>query len=96
MRREGIDYIETLSPAVRYDSLRVLLATIVQEDLKTVQFHERTAFIHGELNADIRMELPEGLSIDKEVSDRASVVCQLNKSLCGHMTSPTMLEFKVH
>ena len=46
-QREGIDYTETYSPVVTYDSLRVLLALVAQEDLELVQFDVKTAFLYG-------------------------------------------------
>ncbi|XP_076548115.1 uncharacterized protein LOC143306049 [Osmia lignaria lignaria] len=42
LQREGIDFGETFSPVVRYDSLRVLLATIVAKNLEVVQFDVQT------------------------------------------------------
>ena len=33
-----MDFKETFSPVVRYDSVRVLLATVTHEDLEMVQF----------------------------------------------------------
>lgn len=37
-QQEGIDFKETFSPMVRYDSLRVLLAIIAAKDLEVMQF----------------------------------------------------------
>lgn len=33
-QREGVDYAETFSPVVRYDSLRVFLAMVTQRNLE--------------------------------------------------------------
>lgn len=76
MQRQVVDYSETFSPVVRYDSLRVLLVIITQEDLGAVQFDVRTAFLHGVLEEDIRMEVPTGLKVNAELGDRESVVCK--------------------
>ena len=94
MQREGIDYSETFSPVVRYDSLRVLLAVITQLDLETVQFDGRTAFLHGILDEEIRMEVPVGLRDNEEAKCRGDVVCLLRKSLWAQ-TSTTLLEPEV-
>lgn len=82
-QRERIDYKETFSPVVRYDSLRVLLALIAQEDLELVQFDVQTAFLYGNLEEEIHMEIPEGLNSEDDSSNIANVVCRLNKSLYG-------------
>lgn len=86
LQKEGLDYTETFSPVVRYDSLRVLLAIVTEKDLELVQFDVRTAFLHGELKEDIYMEIPEGLTVKKE--ENQDVVCKLNKSLYGLKQAP--------
>ncbi|CAD7080035.1 unnamed protein product [Hermetia illucens] len=37
-QKQGLDYTETFSPVVRYDSLRVLLAMVTEQDLELTQF----------------------------------------------------------
>ncbi|KMQ92933.1 integrase core domain protein [Lasius niger] len=83
-QREGIDYTKTFSPVVRYDSLRVLLALVALEDLELVQFDVKTAFLYGNLEEEIHMEVPNGVNAE----DSASVVCRLNKSLYGLKQTP--------
>ena len=72
------DYNETFSPVVRYDSLRVLLAHITQEDLEMVSFDIRSAFLYSELREKIFMEMPQGFKANKNAN---GVVCALKKSL---------------
>lgn len=93
-QREGVDYSETFSPVVRYDSLRVLLAIITQADLETMQFDVRTAFLHGVLDEEIRMEMPTGLQVSEEAKHRGSVVCLLKKSLYGLKQAPRCWNLK--
>lgn len=93
-QREGVDYVETFSSVVKYDSLHILLATITQDDLEAVQFDVRTAFLHGELQEDIRIEILAGLEIGSEVDDRGSVVCNLNKSLYRLKQAPRCWNIK--
>lgn len=91
LQREGVDYSETFSPVVRYDTLRVLLAIITQLELEMVQFDVRTAFLHGKLQEEIHMEVQEGLNVNElvtEASKSVSVVCKLNKSLYGLKQAP--------
>lgn len=86
MQEEGIDYSETYAPIERYDSLRVLLAYITQEDMEMVSFNVCAAFMYGDLEEEIWMEVPEGVQIKSE--DSGSVVCQLLKALYGLKQAP--------
>jgi len=77
-QKAGLDYTETFSPVVRYDSIRVLLAIAACENLEIGQFDIKTAFINGFLNEEIYMQLPEGVETNNE-----NTVCKLNKALYG-------------
>jgi len=59
IQRQGIDFTETFVPVVRYDSLRVLLATVAERDLELLQFDVQTAFLYDVLSEDIFMKIPE-------------------------------------
>ena len=48
-QKYGIDYDETFSPAVRFSSIRFLLAFAVQSDLLIHQMDVETAFLKGKL-----------------------------------------------
>lgn len=58
---EGVDYTETFAPTTRYDTIQVLLALSVSKDLKILQFDVKTTFLHGELDEEVYMEIPEGV-----------------------------------
>lgn len=78
-QRHGIDYFETSSPVVRYESIRILLAIAADKDYEISKFDVKTAFLNGDLQEDIYMEIPDGFDINiKENS-----VLKLNKSLYG-------------
>lgn len=76
-QRAGIDFHETFAPVVRYDSVRILLALAAEMDLEIGQFDVKTAFLHGDIDEEIYMEVPKGITAKK------GVVCKLNKSLYG-------------
>jgi hypothetical protein len=78
----GIDYTETFSPVVRFETLRYLFATAVQNDHEIHNMDVKTAFLNGNLEEQIFMEQPEGFTTDK------SKVCLLKKSLYGLKQSP--------
>ncbi|CAB0041104.1 unnamed protein product, partial [Trichogramma brassicae] len=101
-QQQGIDYTETFAPVVRYDSLRVLLALTAQEDLEMITFDVRTAFLYGNLQEEIDMEIPIGAEVNSiarrnvekktrmkaNVCENAKYVCRLNKSLYGLKQAP--------
>lgn len=81
-QRQGIDYMETYAPVVRYESICMLLAMAAAENLDILQFDVKTAFLYGTLEEDIWIQLPEG-----PWSEEKRVV-KLRKSLYGLKQSP--------
>lgn len=74
----GIDYGETFSPVVRYDSVRTISAIAAAEDMEMMQFDIKTAFLNGDLEEKIFIEVPEGMN-----NANGERVCRLKKSLYG-------------
>ncbi|KAL1190989.1 Retrovirus-related Pol polyprotein from transposon TNT 1-94 [Cardamine amara subsp. amara] len=62
----------------------MLLAIVAEEDYELEQLDVKTAFLHGELDEKIYMEIPEGF----EDQFKTGQVCLLNKSLYGLKQSP--------
>lgn len=83
-RREGVDFNEIFSPAVKHCSIRVLLAMVAQFDMYLELMDIKTAFLNGELEEKIFMKQPEGFV----VKNKESWVCLLQKSLYGLKLSP--------
>ena len=83
-QRPGIDYDETFSPVVRFESVRSVVALAVHENMKLHQMDVRTAFLNGELNEIVFMKQPEGFV--KE--GKENLVCRLKKSIYGLKQSP--------
>lgn len=76
-QKPGIDYSETFSPVVRYNSIRFLMSLAVRYDLKIHQMDAVTAFLQGDLDEEIFMEQPE------HYDDGSGRVCRLNRSIYG-------------
>lgn len=83
----GIDFNETFSPVVRMSSVRMIMGLAVEYGLKVQQFDFVNAYLNGELEEEILMELPEELSsiLTKKELQKTSgnKVCLLRKALYG-------------
>ena len=78
-QRARIDYEETYSSVVRYDSLRTVLAIAAALDLEITQLDVKTAFLYGDLNEELYMSQPTGFIKKGE----EKLVCRLKRSLYG-------------
>ena len=83
-QKPGIDYEETFSPLVKFQSIRTLLGFAVQNDMLLHQMDVMTAFLNGTLEEDIYMEQPD-CYVEQGKED---LVCKLRKSLYGLKQSP--------
>ena len=43
---QGVEFEETFSPVVRYDTFRMMMAIAAKEDYEILQFDVKTAFLH--------------------------------------------------
>ena len=77
----GIDFDETFAPVALYDSLLLLLTLSAHYDWKPVQLDVKSAFLYGELNETIYLELPEGYR-------QGDKVWKLQKCIYGLKQSP--------
>ena len=60
-QREGIDYDETFSPTVRFESVRLMVAAAASDGMHTHQMYVTTAFLYASLDEEVYMELMEGM-----------------------------------
>jgi Reverse transcriptase (RNA-dependent DNA polymerase)/Integrase core domain len=84
---EGIDYQETFAAVARAESYRVLLAIATLLDWDIEQLDVDTAFLYGDIDTDIYVEIPAGPFTD-DVPDGKIMVCHLLKSLYGLKQAP--------
>jgi len=83
-QRPGVDYDETFSPVVRFESVRSIFAIAAQHDLTIHHMDFTSAFLNGELKEDLYVSQPEGFI----VPGQEQMVCRLHKSLYGLKQSP--------
>ena len=95
-QKEGIDYNETFAPVAKFTSIRLLLAIAATLDLDLHQMDAVTAFLNGEIEEDIYMQLPDGYNN----TNSSNKVCKLRKALYGLKQSPRAwylkLDHKLH
>ncbi|CAJ2655949.1 unnamed protein product [Trifolium pratense] len=80
----GIDYSETFAPVAKMNTVRVILSLAANYNWNLQQFDVKNAFLHGELEEEIYMDVPPGYREDIA----ASTVCKLKKALYGLKQSP--------
>ncbi|GMP38743.1 hypothetical protein CsSME_00009881 [Camellia sinensis var. sinensis] len=76
----GIDYQETFAPVAKMNSVRVLLSLAANLDWPLYQFDVKNAFLHGDLEEEVYMDIPPGF----ENHQTEGKVCKLRKSLYGN------------
>ena len=88
----GVDYLETFAPVVKLTTIRTILALAAAHDLECEQMDVTTAFLNGDLDEDIYMQIPEGL----RNAQNEGMVCKLEKSLYGLKQAPRQWYAKIH
>ena len=83
-QRSGVDYDETFCPVVRFESLRTLIATAVQQGMLIHQMDVTSAFLNGRIEEEVYMKQPEGFINQKS----PHLVCKLKHSLYSLKQAP--------
>ncbi|UYV67115.1 hypothetical protein LAZ67_4003928 [Cordylochernes scorpioides] len=74
----GRDYEETFAPIVKHSTIRAFLTASVYKGMQVIHLDVQTAFLHGDLDKEPYMELPEGLH-----TKQTNEVCKLKKAIYG-------------
>ena len=80
----GIDYQETFAPVAKLNTIRILLSLAVNLDQQLHQLDVKNAFLNGDLEEEVYMDIPSGLEKKMNINK----VCRLRKSLYGLKQSP--------
>eukprot|EP00171_Calliarthron_tuberculosum_P002755 IDg2755t1 len=88
----GVDYNETYALSKVLPAVRCFIATVASMDLECDQMDIVTAFLNGDLDEDIFMEVPAGF---KDPA-RPNIVCKLQKALYGLKQAPRQWYAKIN
>ena len=75
----GVDYEQTFTPVIRFESLRALFAIAAREKMSIHMMDAQNAYLNSDLDKEVYMEVPEGV----ENAEGSGSVCLLLKSLYG-------------
>lgn len=81
-QKEGVNYFETYSPVAKLVTVKLLLALSAIKQWNMVQLDVNNAFLNGDLQEEVFMDIPQGLDIQGEPQG-SKLVCKLNKSIYG-------------
>jgi len=80
----GVDYEETFALVAKMNTVRIILSLIAYFGWELQQFDVKNAFLDGNLEEEIYMEIPPGFGSTKG----GYKVCRLKKALYGLQQSP--------
>ena len=86
------DYEDTFSLVVKFASIRLILAIVVNLDLELYQMDVETTFLNGELDEKIYMDQPQGTV----VKSQERKVCKLKQSIYGLKQSSRQCHLRFH
>nr|GEU40886.1 retrovirus-related Pol polyprotein from transposon TNT 1-94 [Tanacetum cinerariifolium] len=89
-KQQGIDYEETFAPVARFETVRIILAIVAQNQWKIYQFDVKSAFLNGDLKEEVYVTQPPGFE------SKTGKVLRLNKALYGLKQAPRAWYSKIN
>jgi hypothetical protein len=65
-QKEGVDFKETFSPVVKFDSIKIVFSITTTKDMNITQFDVHTSILYGEIEDEFYMTHPLGFENIKE------------------------------
>eukprot|EP00963_Diacronema_lutheri_P001208 scaffold78_cov513-Pavlova_lutheri.AAC.1 len=84
----GIDFGETFAPVAKQSTLRLLWTLAAKRDWEVENIDIKTAFLNGDLDEEIYMDMPPGFQVDGKV-------WKLKKTLYGLKQAPRAWHIKL-
>ncbi|GAA6016628.1 hypothetical protein JCM10207_000127 [Rhodosporidiobolus poonsookiae] len=91
-QRPGVDFRETFAPVAKLISIRVLLSLAAQHRLHVHQADVDKAYLHGSLDEELYMRIPEGIN-DPSLAGK---VLKLNRALYGLKQAGCVWNHHIH
>jgi hypothetical protein len=88
---EGWDFDETFAPMASLEAIRMFLAYSCHKNFKLYQMDVKSAFLNGDIEEEVYMEQPEGLSL----TDNHDYVCKLKKEFYGLKQAPRAWHYRL-
>lgn len=82
-QQEGVDYMDTFSPFTKLTNVKLLFGLAAAKGWSLTQMDVSNAFLHGDLDEEIYMSLPQDYMPSDGTSLPPNHVCRLRKSLYG-------------
>ena len=79
----GVDYQETFSQVAKTNTVRIQFSLPVHYNWKLLQYDVKNAFLHGDLDEEIYMNIPLGFE-----GNTGNKMCKLKKAFYGLKQSP--------
>ncbi|BES90199.1 Hydra magnipapillata [Nesidiocoris tenuis] len=88
-QRPGLDYDETYSPVIRLGTIRTMMALAAEKGMKVHQLDVVTAYLNGDIDKSIYMEIPEKLkeSLTELVKSPDSLVKKEAKKMLQELSN---------
>lgn len=87
-QKEGIDYFETWSPVVQWQTVRLMMIFSSILGLKSAQADITAAFVHTDLPETVYITQPKGFEYSDPNDPDTKYVLKLNKALYGLKQAP--------